>query len=67
MIVDDEPSILELTTRHLEKMGYCNITSCQGGQFALDEYQANTVSYDVIISDLNMPDMNGVEFLRHLS
>lgn len=67
MIVDDEPSILDLTQRHLEKMGYCNITSCQSGQLALEKYQENTVSFDIIISDLNMPEMNGVEFLRHLS
>ncbi len=67
MIVDDERSILELAQRHLEKMGYCDITSCLGGQIALETYQASTVSFDIIISDLNMPEMNGVEFLRHLS
>jgi len=67
MIVDDEPSILDLTQRHLEKMGYCNIISCQSGQLALEKYQESTVSFDIIISDLNMPEMNGVEFLRHLS
>ena len=67
MIVDDEPSILDLTQRHLEKMGYCNIISCQSGQLALEKYQVNTVSFDIIISDLNMPEMNGVELLRHLS
>lgn len=67
MIVDDESSILDLTTRHLEKMGYCNITPCQSGQLALETYQENTISFDIIISDLNMPEMNGVEFIRHLS
>ncbi len=67
MIVDDEPSILELAQRHLEKMGYCDITSCRSGQIALETYQASTVSFDIIISDLNMPEMDGVEFLRHLS
>ncbi len=67
MIVDDEPSILVLTRRHLEKMGYSNITSCQSGQLALRIYQENTNSLDMIICDLNMPEMNGVEFLRHLS
>ena len=67
MIVDDETSILDLTQRHLEKMGYCNIITCQSGQLALEKYQENTVSFDIIISDLNMPEMNGVEFLRHLS
>ena len=67
MIVDDEPSILELAQRHMENMGYCNITPCQGGQTALETYQASTVTFDIIISDLNMPGMDGVEFLRHLS
>jgi len=67
MIVDDEPSILDLTQRHLEKMGYCNITPCLDGQSAMEKYQENTNTFDIIISDLNMPEMNGVEFLRHLS
>ena len=67
MLVDDEPSILDLTERHLEKMGYCNITPCLGGQSAMEKYQENNNSFDIIISDLNMPEMNGVELLRHLS
>jgi len=67
MIVDDEPSILVLTQRHLEKMGYSNITPCQSGQLALRIYHETTNSFDIIISDLNMPEMNGIEFLRHLS
>jgi len=67
MIVDDEPSILELAQRHLENMGYSNIIVCLGGQMGLEVYKASTISFDIIISDLNMPEMNGVEFLRHLS
>ncbi len=67
MIVDDEPSILALASRHLKKMGFSNITSCQSGQSALEKYQEDTGLFDIIISDLNMPEMNGVEFLRHLS
>jgi len=67
MLVDDEPSILDLTERHLEKMGYSNITPCLSGQSAMEKYQENNNSFDIIISDLNMPEMNGVELLRHLS
>jgi EAL domain-containing protein (putative c-di-GMP-specific phosphodiesterase class I)/ActR/RegA family two-component response regulator len=67
MIVDDEPSILALASRYLEKMGFSNITTCQSGQFALEKYREDTISFDIIISDLNMPEMNGVELLRHLS
>jgi len=67
MLVDDEPSILDLTERYLEKMGFFNITPCLSGQVALEKYQNNKDSFDIIISDLNMPEMNGVELLRHLS
>ena len=37
MLVDDEPSILDLTERYLEKMGFLNITPCLGGQVALEK------------------------------
>ena len=67
MIVDDEPSILDLTSMHLEKLGYCNITSCQSAQSALEKFREDTGFYDIIICDLNMPEMSGVEFLKHLS
>jgi len=67
MIVDDEPSILDLAQRHLENLGYSNIFPCLGGQIGLETYQTSTHPFDIIISDLNMPEMNGVEFLRHLS
>ena len=67
MLVDDEPSILDLASRFLEKMGYREITTCQSGQSALEKYRESTDSFDIIICDLNMPEMNGVELLRHLS
>lgn len=67
MLVDDEPSILDLASRFIEKMGYRQITACLSGQSALEKYRESTNSFDVIICDLNMPEMNGVELLRHLS
>lgn len=67
MLVDDEPSILDLASRFLEQMGCRKITTCQSGQSALDKYRESTNSFDVIICDLNMPEMNGVELIRHLS
>ncbi|MCH8078603.1 MAG: EAL domain-containing response regulator [Proteobacteria bacterium] len=67
MLVDDEPSILDLASRFLEQMGCRKITPCQSGQSALEKYRESTNSFDVIICDLNMPEMNGVELIRHLS
>ena len=67
MIVDDEPDILALLSRLLEKMGYFNITTCSSGQLALDLHIASDEVFDIILCDLNMPEMNGVEFLRHIA
>ena len=67
MIVDDELDILALLSRLLERMGYFNISTCRSGQLALDRYMAGDQVFDIIICDLNMPEMNGVEFLRHIA
>lgn len=67
MLIDDEPHILDLSFKTIQKMGYGNITTCHSGQSALEIYRESNDSFDIIICDLNMPEMNGVEFLRHIS
>jgi CheY-like chemotaxis protein len=60
LVVDDEPSILEVTRVILESNGYEVLTAADG----LDGLHALAKSLpDLIISDLNMPRMAGFEFL----
>jgi CheY-like chemotaxis protein len=60
LVVDDEPSILEVVQQMLEGRGYEVLTAADG----LDGLQALSKSLpDLIISDLNMPRMSGFEFL----
>lgn len=60
LFVDDEPSIREIAEQVLESEGYEVLTAANG----VDGLQALSKSLpDVIISDLNMPQMSGFEFL----
>ena len=60
LVVDDEPSLREVTRAILESQGYEVLTAADG----LDGLSALSESLpDVIISDLNMPRMSGFEFL----
>jgi CheY-like chemotaxis protein len=60
LVVDDDPSIREIMARVLEGIGY-NVSTAEHGFDAL--LQLRMVTPDVIISDLNMPQMSGFEFL----
>lgn len=60
LIVDDEPSIRESMTLLLQMSGY-EVKTAEHGFDAL--LQLRTMVPDVIISDLNMPQMSGFEFL----
>lgn len=56
LIVDDEPSLRQLLARALSKVGIrCN--TAENGMAALDMCQRHT--YDLVIVDLKMPQMNG--------
>jgi CheY-like chemotaxis protein len=60
LVVDDEPSLREVTRAILESQGYEVLTVADG----LDGLNALNGSLpDVIISDLSMPRMSGFEFL----
>ena len=60
LLVDDEPAILDIVTRYLNKEGY-QVTTATNGQEALARYQAQAM--DLIITDIMMPQMDGYDFI----
>lgn len=62
LLVDDEPSILAALRRLLRSDGY-HISAETDPKTALARLQEE--EYDLIISDQRMPEMTGVDFLRH--
>lgn len=63
LVVDDEESIREFLEIMLRKEGY-EVTCAEDGQKALDTIKKK--SFDLVISDLQMPNMTGIELLRHV-
>jgi PAS domain S-box-containing protein len=62
MMVDDDPMILELGGIFLEKLGDIQIDGLQSATKALEKLQ--TTHYDAIVSDYEMPVMDGITFLK---
>ena len=64
LIVDDSRSMRRIVMRFLENNGFYNITEAPDGIEALEVVR--TTAVDLIVSDLNMPRMDGLEFLKIL-
>lgn len=65
MVVDDESDIREILSEILEEMGL-NVLSAQNGQEALDLFQKHSKDISLILTDIKMPVMDGLDFARHL-
>ena len=63
MVVDDSPVMRQLICAALEQAGY-EVLDASDGQFALDKLK--DVQVQLVISDLNMPNLNGIELIKEL-
>ncbi|PLL10872.1 two-component system response regulator [Tabrizicola sp. TH137] len=63
LAVDDSKSIRDMVTFTLQPLGYRIVPACDGRD-GLDRFRREPVA--LVITDLNMPVMNGIEMIRHL-
>ncbi len=63
LVVDDEPQVAALMADFLELEGY-EVETAKNGREALEKIAAR--SYDAILSDLRMPELDGVGLYREL-
>lgn len=67
LLVDDDPFMLGMQSRMLRSMGYAMVGTAASANAALILLGEARAAVDVVICDLNMPDVDGLEFLRHLA
>ncbi len=63
LVVDDEPALLRAFRRCLALRGF-HVDTAPGGEAAIE--QLNAHEYDVILSDIAMPRMDGIQLLREV-
>ncbi|MFH0824945.1 MAG: response regulator [Pseudomonadota bacterium] len=63
LVVDDEEDFLETLTKRLKKRKL-DVMSASGGNKAIKFVSENDV--DVVVCDVKMPDMNGIDVLREI-
>jgi len=64
LVVDDDPMMVNLLSRVLIRAGVPAPTSANDGRAALERLDATPI--DLVFCDIDMPGMDGIEFLRHL-
>ena len=67
LLIDDDPLILNLLSRFLNNLGIRRIATAGNGSEGLVAVDTNDQLYDVILCDLNMPEMDGIHFLHRLA
>lgn len=67
ILVDDDAFMLNLIRRMLRNDGWDNVRSYASGNTALADLDAQLAQPTLILCDLNMPDIDGIEFIRALA
>lgn len=63
LIIDDEPLALQQLEGYIKKIPYLELAACcQSVSEALDIIKNDSI--DAVFTDINMPDMNGLDFVR---
>ncbi|MEA3207612.1 MAG: hypothetical protein QOE70_669 [Chthoniobacter sp.] len=65
LIVDDEPIVLAVATKMIERLGHRAETSTNGVE-ALDRLRLAAPSFDVLITDDGMPELVGRDLVQQL-
>ncbi|MCX6689211.1 MAG: PAS domain S-box protein [Methanoregula sp.] len=62
LYVDDETALLDIAKQFIERMGQFRVDTATSAPEAIEKIRKN--SYEAVISDYQMPDMDGIAFLK---
>ncbi|PMS22505.1 chemotaxis protein CheY [Trinickia dabaoshanensis] len=64
LVVDDFPTMRRIVRNLLKELGYSNVDEAEDGAAGLSRLQGG--GFDFVISDWNMPNMDGLEMLKRI-
>ncbi len=64
LFVDDSPTMRRIIKNSLQKIGFNELIEAENGVDALDKMEGEDIG--LILSDWNMPEMNGKQFVEEL-
>jgi DNA-binding NtrC family response regulator len=67
MVIDDDFDIATLVKITLRKNGFKNVFAFTKASLALEHFKINHEDYCLVIADIRMPEMDGLEFAKSVS
>ncbi len=64
LVVDDFSTMRRIVRNLLKELGYTNVEEAEDGTLALAKLRSDT--FDFVVSDWNMPNMDGLEMLKQM-
>jgi len=65
LLVDDEESVIRIEKQLLERLGYNVVTQSRSLE-ALEIFKANPDDYDLVVTDMTMPNMTGDKLAKEI-
>jgi len=66
LLLDDEPTLTAVGERRLQALGY-SVTTANDPKEGLAIFREAPEAFDLVMTDFSMPNMDGVQFARHVS
>lgn len=67
LLVDDDAFALKLVSHQLATLGYRDVVAIDKPEEALARIEADVTGFNLVLLDLQMPGIDGIEFVRHLA
>lgn len=64
LVVDDFPTMRRIVRTLLKELGYANVDEAEDGADALAKLRGD--AYEFVVSDWNMPNLDGLEMLKQI-
>jgi len=66
LILDDSKTMVRIISNTISKMGSFNIKTGEDGLEGVNIWKENKGNFDIILTDWNMPNMNGLDFVKFI-